>query len=419
MNATSQPNTLRRTAVGYRWVHVVVASIAMTATLPGRTHGLGLITETLLADFAIDRMTFANLNFAAAILGACFCLPVGWAIDRWGTRPVFAAVTLALGLSVIAISRTGSVAGLMISLLLVRGLGQSSLSLVSVAVVAKWFRGGVGVAMGVFAVLLTFGFIAAVLGVGAMLQADTWRSVWFQMGVAIAAASPMFWLLVRNEKAIDPLSNIDEQIDAPENESPSMTLGQAIATPSFWALLIGSALFNFVWSGVTLFNESILATRGVAAEDAVGVLAILTGAGLVANLVGGGLASRQRVMKVFAVGMAFLAAGLASLLLVDGSVGVQLYAVAIGLSGGIVTVVFFAAWRHRFGSAHLGRIQGAGQIATVVASACGPVAMASTAARTGSYDAALLTSAVVAAIITVVALILPSQSRTIVSIVPP
>ena len=32
----------------YGWVNVVVASLAMTATLPGRTHGLGLITEPLL-----------------------------------------------------------------------------------------------------------------------------------------------------------------------------------------------------------------------------------------------------------------------------------------------------------------------------------------------------------------------------------
>ena len=35
---------------GYAWVIVVVAALAMVATLPGRTHGLGMITERLLAD---------------------------------------------------------------------------------------------------------------------------------------------------------------------------------------------------------------------------------------------------------------------------------------------------------------------------------------------------------------------------------
>ena len=34
----------------YGWVMVPVAALAMVATLPGRTHGLGMITERLLAD---------------------------------------------------------------------------------------------------------------------------------------------------------------------------------------------------------------------------------------------------------------------------------------------------------------------------------------------------------------------------------
>ena len=31
----------------YGWIHVVMAAWAMVATLPGRTHGLGLITKPL------------------------------------------------------------------------------------------------------------------------------------------------------------------------------------------------------------------------------------------------------------------------------------------------------------------------------------------------------------------------------------
>jgi hypothetical protein len=34
----------------YGWVMVVLAALAMVATLPGRTHGLGMITERMLAD---------------------------------------------------------------------------------------------------------------------------------------------------------------------------------------------------------------------------------------------------------------------------------------------------------------------------------------------------------------------------------
>ena len=55
-------------------------------------------------------------------------------------------------------------------------------------------------------------------------------------------------------------------------------------------------------------------------------------------------------------------------------------------SGGIVTVVFFTVWGQVFGRTHLGRIQGSAQAATVVASAVGPLLLAETLRRTGSYD---------------------------------
>src|SRR5436305_11548612 len=88
---------------------VGVAAAAMVATLPGRTHGLGLVTEPLLADLGLGRVPFAALNFWATLIGAAFCLPVGWAIDRLGVRALLAAVLLALGAVVVAM--TGVTAG--------------------------------------------------------------------------------------------------------------------------------------------------------------------------------------------------------------------------------------------------------------------------------------------------------------------
>jgi hypothetical protein len=87
------------------------------------------------------------------------------------------------------------------------------------------------------------------------------------------------------------------------------------------------------------------------------------------------------------VGMAALAGALLALPHVATTLHVMLYAIAMGVSGGIVTVVFFSVWGEVFGRAHLGLIQGAAQTMTVVASAAGPLLLAWTLARTGSYDA--------------------------------
>jgi len=86
-----------------------------------------------------------------------------------------------------------------------------------------------------------------------------------------------------------------------------------------------------------------------------------------------------------AIGMAVLAAALVGLPAVETRAHVVLYGVAMGASGGVVTVVFFSVWGRVFGRRHLGRIQGCAQMLTVLASALGPLLLAQTLARTGSY----------------------------------
>src|SRR5215207_5123656 len=81
----------------YGWAVLMVAAAAMVGSLPGRTQGLGLVTEPLLADMGIDRVSYAAVNFWATIIGSAGALGVGYAIDRVGSRSVLTGVLLALG----------------------------------------------------------------------------------------------------------------------------------------------------------------------------------------------------------------------------------------------------------------------------------------------------------------------------------
>src|SRR5262249_48283761 len=99
-----RPAWFARLPFYYGWVNVAVAAVAMSATLPGRTYGLGLIKEPLRADLGIDDLHFNVLNFWAILIGASVVLPVGWLIDRLGARAMLVAVALALGGSVLFMS---------------------------------------------------------------------------------------------------------------------------------------------------------------------------------------------------------------------------------------------------------------------------------------------------------------------------
>src|SRR5262249_53826189 len=140
------------------------------------------------------------------------------------------------------------------------------------------------------------------------------------------------------------------------------------------------------YSGISLFNESILAQRGFDASVYHTVLVVSTMLGLLANFGGGWLATKWSIQRVAGIGMAVLAVSLFALPLVKTYTQVMLYGIAMGIAGGVVTVVFFSVWGQVFGRTHLGRIQGAAQMMTVFASAVGPLLLAETLRETGSYD---------------------------------
>src|SRR5438034_1336162 len=91
-----------RQSIYYGWANLVIAALAMVGTLPGRTQGLGLVTEPLISNLHMDRVTFAAVNLWATLIGAAFCLPYGRLLDRFGSRLVLTTVTLGLGVSVLA-----------------------------------------------------------------------------------------------------------------------------------------------------------------------------------------------------------------------------------------------------------------------------------------------------------------------------
>ena len=397
----------------------MVAAAAMVGSLPGRTQGLGLITEPLLADLQIDRVSYAALNFWATIIGSAGALGIGYAVDRAGSRSVLAIVLVALGSVVCFMSTAASFTALAAWTTLTRALGQSALSVVSLAIVGHWFVRRIDSAMAIYSLAISIGFMAAFPAVGAAVQAWGWRAAWMGVGVIILAIlTPLAVLVIRrNPESIGLRPDGDaprasgeptpELSTAREDQTPlaGYTWTAAVAMPSFWVFAIGTALYGLVASGIGLFNESILAERGFGPEVYYQTLAVTAITALAGNFLGGWLAARVALGRLMAASQFVLAGGVFSLPFISTFPQVMTWATAMGLGGGLVMVLFFSVWGRVFGRLHLGRIQGIAQALTVVASAIGPLLLAWCLERTGSYTAmfqilsAVVTTSAVAALI--------------------
>ena len=387
----------------YGWVVVCVAALAMVGTLPGRTQGLGLITESLLRDLDLDRVRFAQFNLVATLVGSAFCFGIGGLVDRHGSRGVLAALAAALGGVVLIMSTVTSAAVLLLLITLTRGLGQSALSVVSLAMPGKWFRRHLTWAMGVYALVMSVGFMMAFPIVGALVLTWGWRPAWAAIGVALLAGlTPLAWLAVRREPGTGT-ELMSAAAGSPSPAADDWTLSSALASPAFWVFGVASALYGLVASGIGLFNESILAQRGFAPGVYHQALAVTAITALAGNVAAGVWADRGSLRRVLVAALALLTGAVAALPHVSTIVHVMLQAIAMGVAGGFIMVVFFSFWGRAYGRTHLGRIQGVAQALTVFASATGPLLLAWCAAATGSYAAAFYTLAAILAVLAVAA----------------
>jgi MFS family permease len=390
----------------YGWVVLGVSTLAMIGTLPGRTQGLGLITEPLLRDLEISRVTFAQINLVATLLGSLFCIGIGKLIDRVGSRVVLTVTALALGLAVLGMSLTYLVVPMLISVTLTRGFGQSALSVVSLAMIGKWFRRRLTKAMAIYAGAMSIGFMAAFPLVGAMVQTSGWRPAWATIALALMfGLAPIAWLFDRStpESIGAEVDGGGTTLEDARISGVQATLGEALRSPAFWVFALASAMYGLVASGIGLLNESILVERGFTPDIYYQALAVTAITGLLGNFAAGALAGRTSLRTILVMALLVLAAGLAALAHVSTVAQVMLQAVAMGVAGGFTMVVFFAFWGRAYGRTHLGRIQGAAQAITVVASAVGPLFLAMWSEATGSYAMAFYVLAVVVAVLAIAA----------------
>ena len=373
----------------YGWVIVVVAALAMVATLPGRTHGLGMVTERVLQDsaFQLDRESYANINLWATLLGGLFCLPCGWLIDRFGLRWTLSVTVAALAAVVLWMTHLAGNGPLFAAVLLTRGFGQSALSVISITMVGKWYRGRLGLPMAIYSFILSFGFVGAAQWAKPFAN-DDWRVLWGGMGwILLLGMLPLALLLTREPPADAPA---EEEVAGAEAASAPQglegyTLAQAMRTPAFWAFGLAISIVALIGSGISLFNESVLKEQGFPAEVYYNVISFTGAIGILFKIPIGWLIRQVPLGKLQAIALVLKGICLLALPAIHTQFGITAYCVGMGIAGTMTTVLFFTIWGQAFGRRHLGQIQGIAQMMTVLASSLGPKVLAESFARSGSY----------------------------------
>ena len=396
------PGTLRsplvqRFPVYYGWMILLVGSLGMFMTVPGQTVGVSVFLDSIIADLGITRTT-VSLMYTFATLAGSLALPfVGRYIDAKGPRLAVVGIAALFALACTFMGLAAGPVMLFLGFVLIRGLGQGSLSMVSVHVINLWFIRRRGLALGLSGLGFMLSFAVFPPLIDALIEVFSWRGAYIALGVMVAVTIlPLGAIFFRTRP--ERFGLLPDGIRVGNGPSSALlernlTLAQARRTGTFWLYLLAGLCMSMLGTALLFHNYDILGQNGIGRSAATAAFGTLGLVAAVANLVSGALLDRLSYRLLLAVQMAMLIA----VMLLAGSVsdvrGVVLYGTLFGLMQGTWVPISASVYAKHFGRRHLGSIKGFVATVGVAASALGPFLFSVGFDLFGSYLPVLMITA--------------------------
>lgn len=402
----------------YGWTITAVGTLAVIASIPGQTMGVGVFTDHLMEALGLTR-TQLSLAYLIGTMLSGFLLPAGGRFyDRCGARRMVVISTVLLGCSLLFLSlaevlshglrvllpsATASFLIITIGFFALRFTGQGLLTMAGRNVIAQWFDRQRGLAVGLSGVLTSFAFSVAPQGLDSLISAFGMSGTWLLLGsLMLLPVSFIGWFLLRDNpeqcgltmdgkhsQNIPPDTNLDSLLKR------SLTRREALRTPSFWIFNLSFGFQAFAITAYTFHVVDIARMAGVSRNTLLSVFFYASFFSVAANLITGWLSARTRVKYLLAVENATALLFWLALLFVPltNSPGLILLTAGLGISGGIWGNLMGVVFARFFGRDFLGAISGVVMSTMVISSALGPYAFGLAKELFGSYDSAALVSA--------------------------
>jgi MFS family permease len=284
----------------YGWAMVIVAAV-FTGVGTGTLGTFSVFLKPLAVDFGWLRGDTSMAYLVGSIAMGAGGIAMGYAADRFSTRPVALTGAVAVALAALLLSTQERLWQLYLYYLLLGGLGVSAFDAPLLANVGRWFDHNKGLAIGLATAGRSLGQGLMPFGAGVLIPLLGWRSTYVAMGVFAAAVLVPLSLLVRDRPRATQGGTAAAH-DAPYDP----------ATTRHIVLWLGSAaVFCCVCMATAMVHVAAMAQdRGLPVSQAGGILLVLFAAAFFGRIAFGRLADRVGGLN------AYMAASLSQTVLV-------------------------------------------------------------------------------------------------------
>ncbi len=325
--------------LAYRWT-IAAACFFIQAIGVGIYVSYGVFFNPLMDEFGWSRAAISGASATAFFSMGLFGIFVGRLNDRFGPRILMSIAALFFGLGFCLMSQIHTLFQLYLAFGLVFGLGLSSVDVIALSTIARWFllqRGKMtgivkmGSGAGQFTFPILAGFLIAGLG---------WKTAFIIMGaVAFILLLTIAQFLRRDPGAGFQSSALpSEQALKPQDQGFSFSRG--LKTPELWLLCMVNLLVVYCLMSIMIHIVPHARDLGISPARAASVLSTIGGVSMMGRFVAGLAIDRTDAKRIMAVCFGFLVMSLVWLSFADTLGKLYLFACVYGIAhGGLFTAI--------------------------------------------------------------------------------
>lgn len=385
----------------YGWIVVGASSTVVFARMAPAITTLTVLIFPISHELGWSRTLIAGSVSAGALASLVLSPVVGWAIDRFGARPVLVVSVLVLGVAMISLAWATAPLTFYLAFAAGRVVFHTSAPIGASTVAARWFIRKRGRAIGMIFLFGAIGGVVFTMVASLVVESHGLKATWIAMGLVVLVFSVAPSLLLVAERPEDigllpdgePPDSTDAEkgagaivpVGVPDSpatvlpraqmttDTDSWTLGEAVRTKTFWLLVFMGFASFFVHTSIGVHMGAYFRDVGLGATSAALAVSLSWSVSAVGSLIWGWVTDRIDVRYAYSGMFLFQAGSTLYLIFVGGTLGVFLASGLFGIVSAGSNVVPSVIYANYFGRSSLGRIRGLGEVGVLLGQATGPV----------------------------------------------
>jgi MFS family permease len=224
----------------YHYFYIIAAAcFGIQAVGIGTYISYGVLIYPLLSEFGWSRASITGAQSVAFLLGGFLSIAVGRLNDRIGPRKLMTVTSVFFGLGYLLMSRLDAIWQLYLFFGIIFGIGLSSIDVIALTTIARWFVRKRGIVTGMVKVGTGAGQMIIPFLVSKLITSYGWRASCVIIGGAVLVILVAIAQLLRRDPGLMGLSP-DWGEEAPADKSDlvpeGLSLREALHEWQFWTV---------------------------------------------------------------------------------------------------------------------------------------------------------------------------------------